>query len=83
MYRRFAYIYVFAPYVAGSLRGQKRVASHLGLGLGQLVISNPLGTGSWTQVPLEEQTLSHLSILIDNLIVALICVILVTGDTDC
>lgn len=46
MYRRFAYIYVFAPYVSGSLRGQKRVASHLGLGLGQLVISNHLGTGS-------------------------------------
>lgn len=46
MYGHFAYIYVFAPYVSDSLRGQKRVVSHLGLGLGQLVISNHLGTGS-------------------------------------
>lgn len=36
MYGHFAYTYVFALCVSGSLEGQKRVASHLGLGLGQL-----------------------------------------------
>lgn len=98
MYECFAYMCVlFAQCVSGSHRGQKRVANHLVGHLNWVLDSCKQPSGCWelNTGPLEEQTQSHfssppppfkekiLAILMDNLLVALSYVILVTSDADC